>query len=306
MNARVLGGSGGGGGGGETTVVLAHGYGGSSHIWDDVAPALAKKFRVVVFDWSFSGDVVVDDDAAAAAISEDTSCSYFGFADELVAMMDELALTEVVFVGHSMAGMIGCIASVARPELFRRLVLVGASPRFSIEHSHFIALIDLSSSSNHGYINDDGDGYVGGFERSEVDAMLAAIEADFAAWAPLFAEAVVGPAPSPAPGAAVAKFAKQLGRMRPAAALRVMRAVLTCDVRAVLRDVASPCTIVHCARDAVAPLAVARYMQREMARGVGGAPPAPAVVVMESSGHFPQLTAPMEFVRVMEAILLDN
>uniref|UniRef100_A0A0E0KZ70 AB hydrolase-1 domain-containing protein n=1 Tax=Oryza punctata TaxID=4537 RepID=A0A0E0KZ70_ORYPU len=274
MNARVLD----AGGDGETTVVLAHGYGGSSHIWDDVAPALAKKFRVVVFDWSFSGDVIVDDDDV---VSEEMSCSYFGFADELVAMMDKLALREVVFVGHSMAGMIGCIASVARPELFGRLVLVGASPR---------------------YINDDGDGYVGGFERSEVDAMLAAIEADFAAWAPLFAEAVVGPAPGAHPSA-VAKFAKQLGRMRPGAALRVMRVVLTCDVRGVLRDVAAPCTIVHCARDAVAPLAVALYMQRAMARG--GAP-APAVVVMESSGHFPQLTAPMEFVRVMEDILLDH
>ncbi len=119
----------GGGGDGETTVVLAHGYGGSSHIWDDVAPALAKTFRVVVFDWSFSGDVVVDDDDDAAAVSEDISCSYFGFADELVAMMDELALTAVVFVGHSMAGMIGCIASINRPGLFTHLVLVGASPR---------------------------------------------------------------------------------------------------------------------------------------------------------------------------------
>ncbi|KAF0925957.1 hypothetical protein E2562_018756 [Oryza meyeriana var. granulata] len=269
MNVKVL------GAGGEATVVLAHGYGGSRHIWDDVAPALAKKFRVVVFDWSFSGDVIVDDDV----VLSDGSCSYFGFADELVAMMDELALREVVFVGHSMAGMIGCIASVARPELFSRLVLVGASPR---------------------YINDDDDGYVGGFERAEVDAMLAAIEADFASWAPLFAEAVVGPDAHPD---AVAKFAKQLGRMRPAAALCVMRAVLTCDVRGVLRDVAAPCTIVHCARDTVAPLAVALYMQSAMAGSDGAAP---TVVVMESSGHFPQLTAPMEFVRVVEAIMLDH
>uniref|UniRef100_J3M4H4 AB hydrolase-1 domain-containing protein n=2 Tax=Oryza brachyantha TaxID=4533 RepID=J3M4H4_ORYBR len=113
MNVKVL-----GAGGEATTVVLAHGYGGSNHIWDDVAPALAKTFRVVVFDWSFSGDVVVDDDAD---VDEGTICSYFGFADELVAMMDELELREVAFVGHSMAGMIGCIASVARPELFSRL-----------------------------------------------------------------------------------------------------------------------------------------------------------------------------------------
>jgi pimeloyl-ACP methyl ester carboxylesterase len=34
-----------------------------------------------------------------------------------------------VYVGHSMAGMVGCIASITRPDLFTHLVLVGASPR---------------------------------------------------------------------------------------------------------------------------------------------------------------------------------
>jgi hypothetical protein len=113
------------------------------------------------------------------------------------------------------------------------------------------------------YINEDG--YKGGFEQGEVDAILAAVESDFAAWALCFAEAVVGPGHP----AAVAKFATQLAAMRPDTALRVLRAVLTCDVRGVLPDVEARCTIVHCARDAVAPLAVARHMQR-CGRGRGG------------------------------------
>lgn len=132
--------------------------------------------------------------------------------------------------------------------------------------------------------------------------MLAAADADFAAWAPHFAEAVVG-ADHPA---SVAVFAKQLGAMRPDAALRVLRAVLTSDFRGVLPDVAARCTIVHCTRDTVAPLAVARYMQRALAGCGGGGGAAADTVVIESSGHFPQLTAPKEFVRVLEAILLDN
>ncbi|XP_066362028.1 strigolactone esterase D14-like [Miscanthus floridulus] len=265
MNARVLGNDGG------ETVVLAHGYGGTRFVWDDVVPALAARFRVVVFDWSFSG-------AAAAGGGGERYCSsYYALADELVALMDELGVRRAAFVGHSMAGMIGCIASVARRDLFSHLVLVGASPR---------------------YINEDG--YEGGFERGDVDAMFAAVDADFAAWAPRFAEAVVG-ADHPGP---VAMFAKQLGAMRPDAALGVLRAVLTSDLRGVLPDVVARCTIVHCTHDAVAPLAVARYMQRALA-GCGGGGGADTVVI-ESSGHFPQLTAPKEFVRVLEAILLDN
>jgi pimeloyl-ACP methyl ester carboxylesterase len=116
MNARIF------GNGGET-LVLAHGYGGTRFVWDDVLPSLAERFRVVIFDWSFSG--------AAADVSgcSERPCSYDGFADELVALMDELELKGAVYVGHSMAGMIGCIASVARPDLFSHLVLVGASPR---------------------------------------------------------------------------------------------------------------------------------------------------------------------------------
>ncbi|KAK5829851.1 hypothetical protein PVK06_013644 [Gossypium arboreum] len=44
-------------------------------------------------------------------------------------LMNELHLTSSVFIGHSMSGMIGCIASIKRPQLFSRLILVGASPR---------------------------------------------------------------------------------------------------------------------------------------------------------------------------------
>uniref|UniRef100_A0ACD5U6T5 Uncharacterized protein n=1 Tax=Avena sativa TaxID=4498 RepID=A0ACD5U6T5_AVESA len=264
MNARVF------GNGGET-LVLAHGYGGTRFVWDDVVPSLAERFRVVVFDWSFSGAAACDGGCS------ERPCSYHGFADELVALMDELELKGAVYVGHSMAGMIGCIASVARPDLFSHLVLVGASPR---------------------YINEDG--YEGGFDRGQVDAMLAAVEADFAGWVPLFAGAVVG-ADYPV---AATKFAKQLATMRPATALRVLRTVLTCDVRDVLPDVKAPCSIVHCGRDSVAPLAVARYMQRAMV-GCAGARGAQTVVI-ESSGHFPQLAAPKEFVRVIEAILIHN
>jgi pimeloyl-ACP methyl ester carboxylesterase len=104
--------------------------------------------------------------------------------------------------------------------------------------------------------------------------------------------------------AAVARFAKQLATMRPATALRVLRAVLTCDVRGVLPDVTAPCSIVHCGRDSVAPLAVARYMQRAMVAcaGARGAD----TVVIESSGHFPQLAAPKEFVQAIEAVLIDH
>jgi pimeloyl-ACP methyl ester carboxylesterase len=82
--------------------------------------------QVFLFDWDFSGSA--EDEAEEE--SREKSCYTFSrFADELVALMDDMKLCGAVFIGHSMVGMVGCIASIKRPDLFAHLVLVGASPR---------------------------------------------------------------------------------------------------------------------------------------------------------------------------------
>ena len=121
MNTKIL-------GSGKQTLVLAQGYGSSQAAWDNIVPALADKYRILVFDWSFSG-AIDDDDDRDSAFDDSRYSSYHAFADDLVSVIDEMGMNVVVYVGHSMAGMIGCIASIKRPDLFSRLVLVGASPR---------------------------------------------------------------------------------------------------------------------------------------------------------------------------------
>ena len=68
----------------------------------------------------------------------------------LLELVERLDLRDVVFVGHSVSAMIGVLASIARPERFAQLVLVGPSPR---------------------YLNDADAGYVGGFERADIEAI---------------------------------------------------------------------------------------------------------------------------------------
>ncbi|CAK9172293.1 unnamed protein product [Ilex paraguariensis] len=117
MNARII-------GSGNEAIVLAHGYGGDQSVWDKILPHLAQFCRVLVFDWTFSGavkDINLFDNVKYS--------SYDAFADDLIALVDEMNFQPSVFVGHSMSGMIGCIASIKRPELFKRLILIGASPR---------------------------------------------------------------------------------------------------------------------------------------------------------------------------------
>ncbi|KAL2549779.1 alpha/beta-hydrolase superfamily protein [Forsythia ovata] len=112
MNAKII-------GSGEETLVLAHGFGTDQSIWDKVLPYLTDHCQVVVFDWCFSGSVKDPDLYDAAKYS-----TYDAFADDIICLLDEMKLKSSVFVGHSMSGMIGCIASIKRPDLFHKLILL--------------------------------------------------------------------------------------------------------------------------------------------------------------------------------------
>ncbi|KAF7801213.1 putative strigolactone esterase DAD2 [Senna tora] len=158
MNARTI-------GSGSETIVLAHGFGTDQTIWDKVVPLLAQHYRVVVFDWPFCG-----------ALKQRTMfdplkyCSFEPFADDVISLMDELEVESSTFIGHSMSAMIGCIASLKRPHLFTRLILLCASPR---------------------YLNVEG--YEGGFRNSDVEGLLAAIESDYESWVSGFTSIAIDP-----------------------------------------------------------------------------------------------------------------
>ncbi|PUZ55983.1 hypothetical protein GQ55_5G257700 [Panicum hallii var. hallii] len=262
LNPRIL-------GSGERTLVLSHGYGGSQAIWDMMLPHLARRNKVLLFDWDFSS-------APDAGEEGEQSCYTFSrFADELVALMDEMKLSGAVYVGHSFAGMVGCIASVKRPDLFAYLVLVGASPR---------------------YMNSED--YEGGFDKSDIEAMLGSIASDFRGWAEGFVPLAVGSAdPS-----AVEPLARSFFAMDPRAAHGLARMIFLGDQRGVLDDVAVPCTLVHVSRDFAAPPCVGRYMQ---ARMLAARCPAAAMETIDSVGHFPQLVAPDELLGILDLVLGD-
>lgn len=119
LNARTQ-------GSGTETIVFGHGYGTDQSIWDKIIPFFAENYRIVLFDWPFSG--AVKDKSLYDPVKYS---SLEAFADDLITLMAQMELEAVTFVGHSMSGMIGCLASIKRPELFKSLILLGASPRYS-------------------------------------------------------------------------------------------------------------------------------------------------------------------------------
>ena len=117
-NVRVLGGSG-------PIIVYAHGFGCSSRMWERITPAFAATHRQVLFDFVGSGG----SDTSAFDVARYSTLQ--GYAQDLIEVLDTLSLDgDVTFIGHSLSASIGLLASIVRPALFDRLILLGPSPCF--------------------------------------------------------------------------------------------------------------------------------------------------------------------------------
>lgn len=176
-------------GSGQEVVVLAHGFGLDQTSWRHVIPALGERYQVVAFD-------LVGFTAESHGHYDHLRYSELGaYADDLVEMLRCLGVQRCQYVGHSVSGMVGVLASIRAPELFDRLVLLGASPR---------------------YVNDGS--YIGGFEQKDLAGLFDAMLASYSDWAKSFAPiAVSGSVADPA----VEEFARGLLAMRPDVALSI-------------------------------------------------------------------------------------
>ncbi|KAI3801902.1 hypothetical protein L1987_30019 [Smallanthus sonchifolius] len=258
MNARII-------GSGKETVVLAHGFGGDQSLWDKVLPVLTQSYKVVVFDWSFSGAIKEPNTLFDPA----KYCSYHSFSDDLIALHEELDLDSTVFVGHSMSGMIGCIASIKKPHLFKKLILVGSSPR---------------------YVNSEC--YEGGFDINEVEQLFSSMESNYHEWASFFPSLVIDKTDSES----VIKFEECLKNMKPEIGLSVAKTVFLSNHCDILEKVVIPCTIVQTTNDLVVPISVVEYMKR-MIKGES------TVEIIDTDGHFPHLTAPLQFLKMFDRVM---
>ena len=106
------------------TVIFSHGFGSNQSAWNLVKPAFKQGYKLIAFDHAGAGN---------------TDLTYFSpvkyqsleaYALDLIEICHSLHLKDAVFVGHSAGAMIGLLASLSAPELFSKLVLIGASPRY--------------------------------------------------------------------------------------------------------------------------------------------------------------------------------
>jgi sigma-B regulation protein RsbQ len=251
---------------GTQPMLFAHGFGCDQNMWRFVAPAFMDDYRVVLFDYVGSGA------SDLGAYDTERYASLAGYAEDVLDIVHALDLRDIVFVGHSVSSMVGVLAANREPDRFARLVLVGPSPR---------------------YLNDEG--YVGGFERRDLEGLFDMMDRNFIGWANFLAPAIMKNPDRPELGE---ELEQSFCSTDPVIARRFAEATFYADNRADVPHVQVPSLIMQCAEDMVAPAEVGRWLR--------GAMPRSTLRFLEATGHCPHLSHPEETIRVMREYLASE
>ncbi|KAI5655214.1 hypothetical protein M9H77_32401 [Catharanthus roseus] len=240
-------------GSGEQHLVLAPGFGTDQSFWRYLVPHLMDDYRVILFDQMGGGTTNPD------YYDFDRYSTLDGHALDVLAILEELGIESCIYVGHSVSGAVGAIASVYRPHRFQKLVMLGASPR---------------------YLNDVD--YYGGFDQEDIDQLFEAMRVNYITWCSGFAPLMVG---GDLNSVALQEYSRTLFNIRPDIALSLITTIFQSDIRHLLGHITVPCHIIQSRNDPAVPLVVSDYLYRNL----GGES---VVELIESEGHIPHLSSP--------------
>jgi sigma-B regulation protein RsbQ len=241
---------------GSRPMLFAHGFGCDQNMWRFVAPAFEDDYKVILFDYVGSGR------SDLASYDEQRYSSLDGYAQDVLDICEALHLRDVIFVGHSVSSMVGVLAANREPERFAQLIMVGPSPR---------------------YINEDG--YVGGFERAEIEGLLDLMEKNYIGWANFLAPVIMKNSDRPALSD---ELQQSFCSTDPKIARRFAEATFFADNRNDLPAVKVRSLILQCSDDAVAPVEVGSFVHRSI--------PGSTLRLLQASGHCPHMSHPSETI----------
>jgi sigma-B regulation protein RsbQ len=249
-------------------ILFAHGFGCDQNMWRHVAPRFEDDFKVVLFDHIGAGrsDLSAYDPARYTSLE--------AYASDVREICHALGLTDVVFVGHSVSAMIGGLAAAEEPELFDKLVFVGPSPR---------------------YIDDDASGYVGGFGEEDIRELLDSLESNYLGWSSAIAPVIMGNEGRPELSE---ELAESFCRTDPAIARQFAKVTFLSDNRRDLPRITTPTLVLQAKNDAIAPVEVGEYVAARL--------PSSTYVLLDATGHCPNLSAPDETYAAIAAFVRER
>ncbi len=251
---------------GKQTMVFAHGFGCDQNMWRFITPEFENDYRIVLFDYVGAGKSDI------ASYNQERYSSLQGYVQDVLEVCEAIQLENVIFVGHSVSAMIGLLAAVERPEYFSHIVMVSPSPC---------------------YINDEG--YIGGFERRDIEGLIDTMEKNYIGWANFLAPSIMGNKDRPELGE---ELTESFCSTDPIIANQFAKATFFSDNRRDLAKLKIPSLILQCSEDIIAPVEVGEYLHAKIQ--------ASTLRIMKATGHCPHMSAPDETVQLIKEYLVSS
>ena len=250
---------------GSQPMMFAHGFGCDQNMWRFLTPAFEEDYQIILFDYVGAGK------SDTAAYNPERYSSLHGYAKDVLEICEELALQNVIFVGHSVSSMIGLLAAIEEPKYFQRMIMVGPSPS---------------------YINDSN--YKGGFERKDIEGLLETMEKNYIGWANFLAPNIMGNKERPQLGE---ELTESFCSTDPVIAKQFAEATFFSDNRNDLKKNKIPVLVMQCSDDIIAPIEVGEYLASHL--------PHSTLRVLKATGHCPHMSEPEETISLMKEYLLS-
>ncbi|CAM3914344.1 alpha/beta fold hydrolase [Alkalicoccus chagannorensis] len=242
---------------GGSRVVLAHGFGTDQQVWFEIMPELSSHAEVMTFDYTGAGASDV------SSYDPERYHSIKGYADDVLELLDELGWSEVLFVGHSVSGMIAAEAAIQRPELFRKIIMIGPSAH---------------------YLNDGN--YYGGFDQHEIDELMQMMERNYKQWAQTLAPIAMA---NPERPELSEDFAERLTRNDALITRQFADVTFKLDMRERVKQLHVPVVILQAMEDIIAPVEAGEYLHQAI--------PDSSIFYLKGKGHNPHLSSPAEITK---------
>jgi sigma-B regulation protein RsbQ len=250
-------------GAGDRTLVFAHGFGCDQTMWRFLIPHLRDKYQIVTFDYVGCGK------SDPAAFSQKKYSSLEGYAQDILDVCEAMDLSDAILIGHSVSAMTGLIAAIKAPERIGKIVMVCPSPCF------------MNKPPN----------YHGGFEREDLDELIALMDENYIGWANHLSAVVMGLSGE----TMVGELAQSFCSTDPLFAKTFAKATFFSDCRDQLARANQATLVLQSSNDALAPVSVGRFVQSKMAMA--------ELEVFEAYGHCLHMTHAEEIVPTIEAFI---
>ena len=250
-------------GNGSDVLLFAHGFGCDQKAWNYIKNFFINDYKLVLLDFVGAGK------SDLSSYDPIKYSSLDGYATDIIEICDELGLKKAVFIGHSVSCMIGALASIKRPDIFKKLVFICPSPC---------------------YISQDN--FESAFDQDTIDGLMEVMEEDYITWARATAPSIMNTQNGEG---LTNELSGSFCSIDPVIAKQFARVTFLSDNRKDLPLIPVANLTIQCSEDMLAPMSVGQYINENT--------PNNTLKVLEAHGHCPHMSHPNETVQILHAFL---